>query len=64
MIKKLPYILTMLILAILDFAALDDITTGNEPNYNVEYMILTISVFAYILMGIKFLLNHKIRKIG
>ena len=63
MIKKLPYILTMLILAILDFAALDDITTGNEPNYTLEFVILALSVFAYTFLVIKFLLNHKISKI-
>ncbi|EKD95842.1 MAG: hypothetical protein ACD_24C00305G0001 [uncultured bacterium] len=63
MIKKLPYILIVLILVILDFAALDDITTGNEPNYTLEFVILALSVFAYTFLVIKFLLNHKISKI-
>lgn len=40
------YWLVMLILIVLglDFAALDDITTGNEPNYFGEYTILAISI--------------------
>ena len=32
------------VLALLDFAALDDITTGNEPNFTTEWVMLLISV--------------------
>ena len=28
----------------LSFAALDDITTGNEPNFYAEYVVVTITV--------------------
>ena len=34
----------MLALLLLDFAALDDITTGNEPNFYLEYAVLGISL--------------------
>ena len=36
---------------LLDFAALDDITTGNEPDYNGEYAVLALSVmfFGYLI---------------
>ena len=30
----------ILALLLLDFAALDDITTGNEPNFCAEYVML------------------------
>ena len=30
-------------LLLLDWAALDDITTGNEPNYMGEYLVLVMS---------------------
>ena len=34
----------MLALLLLDFAALDDITTGNEPDFYLEYAMLSISL--------------------
>ena len=34
---------------LLDWAALDDITTGNEPSYFLEYSILAISVLIFSL---------------
>ena len=33
-----------LALLLLDFAALDDITTGNEPDFYLEYAILGVSL--------------------
>ncbi|KKU12272.1 MAG: hypothetical protein UX19_C0003G0027 [Candidatus Woesebacteria bacterium GW2011_GWA1_45_8] len=44
-------------LLLLDFAALDDITTGNEPNLYGEYLILTASA---LIFG--FFLSRLIRK--
>lgn len=38
------------VLLLLDWAALDDITTGNEPNYSGEYFILIISVVIYAIL--------------
>ena len=34
----------MLTLLLLDFAALDDITTGNEPSFYAEYVMLGVSL--------------------
>ena len=64
MTKKHLYLFVILVLLTLDFAALDDITTGNEPNNDLEYVILGLSAAAYVFLGIKFLLNRKNKKIG
>ena len=37
------------ILLLLDWLALDDMTTGNEPNYNGEYAIL---IFSFVIFGL------------
>jgi len=39
-------------LLLLDWAALDDITTGNEPDYIGEYLMLGVSlvIFSYLLV--------------
>lgn len=50
MFKKVVKAIIILILLALDWAALDDITTGNEPNYNGEYMILAVSVLIFGLL--------------
>lgn len=49
------------VLLILDWAALDDITTGNEPDYTLEYGILLFSavVFAIIFWRRRFGIKHK-----
>ncbi len=39
--------ISFLILA-LDWTALDDITTGNEPDYNGEYLVVAISAVFFI----------------
>ncbi|RJQ24453.1 hypothetical protein C4577_07780 [Candidatus Parcubacteria bacterium] len=54
--KKLLIILFALVL-LLDFAALDDITTGNEPSFTLEYSILIASI--PILVFITYQLLHK-----
>jgi hypothetical protein len=42
--KKSLLLLLLVGLVLLDFAALDDITTGNEPNLTSEYLILTLTI--------------------
>jgi len=46
-IKKILLISVVIILLVLDWFALDDITTGNEPNYYGEYAILFVSVIVF-----------------
>jgi len=52
--KKICLWLLIIVLLILDWLALDDITTGNEPNYSGEYAILigslVILVFLWIMI--------------
>lgn len=43
----------LIVVLFLDFAALDDITTGNETNYVGEYGTLAVSI---IIFGVTFLL--------
>ena len=50
MFKKIIKTTIVLILLALDWAALDDITTGNEPDYNGEYMMLMVSVLIFGLL--------------
>ena len=51
--KKKKWITRLVIvgLLLLDYAALDDITTGNEPDYIGEYLMLGVSlvIFGYLL---------------
>lgn len=53
--KRYILILTAVILLILDWLALDDITTGSEPNYYGECAILFLSFlfFVYIFRSRK-----------
>ncbi|EKD91203.1 MAG: hypothetical protein ACD_30C00039G0010 [uncultured bacterium] len=41
-------ILVILTLLVLDYSALDDITTGNEPDYTLEYAILALSAVIFL----------------
>jgi len=50
--KKIWVWLIVFTLLLLDWAALDDITTGQEPNYAGEYAILIISVIIFVFLGI------------
>ncbi|MEK7186293.1 MAG: hypothetical protein AAB675_02935 [Patescibacteria group bacterium] len=43
-LSKILIIFFLIILLFLDYAALDDITTGNEPSFLGEYTILAVSV--------------------
>jgi len=42
--KKVLFVTLILITLALDWAALDDITTGREPDFTAEYIILVVSV--------------------
>ncbi|MBI4539917.1 MAG: hypothetical protein HY704_10465 [Gemmatimonadetes bacterium] len=35
---------SVLLVLLLDWAALDDITTGNEPGYALEYLMVVVSL--------------------
>ncbi len=50
-LRKWWLVLLMVMMLLLDWAALDDITTGNEPNYIGEYGVLVVSglVMAYLV---------------
>ena len=49
--KKGIILILIISLLLLDYAALDDITTGNEPDYIGEYLTLVVSgvIFAGFL---------------
>ena len=53
-LKKALIIIGIIIVLLLDFAALDDITTGQEPNFTGEYAILVVSI-PLILAGVYYL---------
>jgi len=54
-VKKNKWLKRLLIfgLLLLDWAALDDITTGNEPNYIGEYWILGVSGVVFVWLWLK-----------
>lgn len=51
--KKILIFSLVTIFLALDFAALDDITTGNEPNYFLEYLVLGLSVVVFAVIFLK-----------
>jgi hypothetical protein len=55
--KKILSLALIAILLILSLLALDDITTGNEPNYYLEYAFLAVSII--IIFIIVFRLKRK-----
>jgi len=51
-------------LLVLDFLALDDITTGNEPNYVGEWSILVVSVVVFgVLIWSRILGINSVKKL-
>lgn len=46
----------------LDFAALDDITTGNEPTLLGEYLVLAGSIMVYAILGFLYIKKRKTKK--
>ena len=55
-LKKVLTISFIIIVLLLDIAALDDITTGHEPKYIGEYLTLLGSIFIF---GYLFLILRK-----
>jgi hypothetical protein len=49
--KKFVGLMLVILFLLLDYAALDDITTGNEPNFYGEYAFLLASVPLLILVS-------------
>ena len=48
--KKVLFVTLILITLALDWAALDDITTGREPDFTAEYAILITSLPALLFV--------------
>ncbi|OGD86592.1 hypothetical protein A2Z23_02165 [Candidatus Curtissbacteria bacterium RBG_16_39_7] len=59
--KRFLIIGLVFVLLALDWAALDDITTGNEPDYFLEYMILGVSLLIFGLIGLAAVFGKKSR---
>ena len=53
-LKKALIIIGIIIVLLLDFAALDDITTGQEPDFIGEYAVLVVSI-PLILAGVYYM---------
>lgn len=53
--KKWIVGIIVIVLFVFDWAALDDITTGSEPNYVGEYAVLLVSVIIYMFIGIRWI---------
>ncbi|RJR27865.1 hypothetical protein C4561_01085 [candidate division WWE3 bacterium] len=58
-LKKILSFVLIVLLLLLDYAALDDITTGNEINYYLEYLILLASFSIFAIMIYKFFKDKK-----
>ena len=56
--KKSLIIVSIAILLALDWAALDDITTGKEPTHWQEWTIVVVSIPLLALCGKKLLTSH------
>lgn len=57
-LKKVAAIAFLFILLLLDYAALDDITTGNENSYALEYAVVLFSVIVFGFLGLR-IINRK-----
>ena len=57
--RKKILIALIVIVILLDWAALDDITTGNEPDYFMEYLTVIISVPILLTVGYFLFRNRK-----
>jgi uncharacterized YccA/Bax inhibitor family protein len=49
-LKKLFWYGVTGVILLFDYAALDDITTGNEPSHTTEYIALALSVVLIFLI--------------
>lgn len=63
--KKFLIVLFLIAVLFLDFAALEDISKGNEPEYITEYLILIVSGVIFIGLGVIIYKNRrKIQSLG
>ena len=53
--KRVFLIGFLVVLAVLDWLALDDITTGNQPSYMVEYLFLFVSFLVFLSVVVFYL---------
>ncbi|OGG06429.1 hypothetical protein A3D05_04590 [Candidatus Gottesmanbacteria bacterium RIFCSPHIGHO2_02_FULL_40_24] len=47
--RKIILTAVIFLILLLDWAALDDITTGNEPDYYGEYAVLILSAVFFVI---------------
>lgn len=52
----------IIVLLVLDWLALDDITTGNQPNFYFEYTMLVVSLLILSLLGVTFFKKKRLMK--
>ena len=50
MLSKKQLLFILILLVLLDFAALDDLTTGLEPNFVGEWVIVILSIPAFVYL--------------
>lgn len=60
--RRVVFATSIGLVLLLSYAALDDITTGSDEDYFLEYTFLLISISLFILPGIYLLLNRKEKK--
>ncbi len=48
--RKTLFVVSILVILFLDYAALDDIITGNEPSLTGEYLIFVVSIPLLLLL--------------
>ena len=52
----------VLFVVLLDYAALDDITTGSQPHFYAEYAMLTVSVLFFVALSWALVMRRKLRQ--
>lgn len=54
MLCRFPKLIGVISIAVIliDYAALDDITTGSEPSFILEYLFLMFSVVWFVILAI------------
>lgn len=58
-------IIAFIVILVLDWLALDDITTGNQPSYFWEYAMLVVSIAAIGSIGVfYFRKSYKVNVVG
>lgn len=61
---KILFIVLMVALIVLDFAAMDDITTGNDPSHILEYLTLLASVPLFSILGCMFVGTNNVPELA